>query len=127
MFWVRRCTLLVRRHQKCVSWAVLERCCASSFFLTNGNSAVTDISALSSAPALVWISVFTISTLVHILGGCLSIAIRVVGWIVGSLLWFIVQGLMIPLSGEVNSETEHAVPEHQLKTGECSLLLPSRR
>lgn len=35
------------------------------------------------------------------------------------LLWFYVTGVMILLGGEVNSEIQDAVIEHQLKTGEC--------
>jgi membrane protein len=50
-----------------------------------------------------------------------SVTYGSLGAVVILLLWFYVTGIMILLGGEVNSEIEHAVAEHQLKTGECSL------
>ncbi len=47
------------------------------------------------------------------------------GAVVILLLWFYLTGFMILLGGEVNSEIEHAVAEHQIKSGECSLPPPS--
>jgi membrane protein len=43
------------------------------------------------------------------------------GAVVILLLWFYLTGVMILLGGEVNSEIEHAVAEHQIKTGACAL------
>ena len=48
-----------------------------------------------------------------------SVTYGSLGAVVILLLWFYVTGIMILLGGEVNSEIEHAVVEHQLKTGEC--------
>ncbi len=48
-----------------------------------------------------------------------SVTYGSLGAVVILLLWFYITGVMILLGGEVNSEIERAVAEHQLKTGAC--------
>ncbi len=50
-----------------------------------------------------------------------SVTYGSLGAVVILLLWFYITGVMILLGGEVNSEIERAVAEHQLKTGACPL------